>query len=169
MIVLGLLYVLAVLDCAFSGYRSAAGKNALIYKGKYFLQRMACGVLIGHIPILIAGSLIFLGWLVTANAQLFLQNVNRAGYLMLVIYVPYTIIVMAAFIVRAIPSVDLRSITSVVIFGPFTILRIPTAIVGVGLAIYHTKDLVVAVITFLVLIMMLSFEKFLRWFFSPKF
>lgn len=60
MIVLGLLYALAVLDCAFSGYRSAAGRNALIYKGKYFLQNMIFGVFIGHILILIAGSLILM-------------------------------------------------------------------------------------------------------------
>lgn len=75
---------------------------------------------------------------------------------------------MAAFIVRAIPSVDLRSITSVVIFGPFTILRIPVAVVGVGLAIYYTKDLAIATITVVILIMMLSFEKFLRFFLQSK-
>jgi len=51
------------------------------------------------------------------------------GQRMAMVYCVYAAVVLLTFAVRAVPSVDVRSVTSVVGFGPLTIIR-PAVIVA---------------------------------------
>jgi hypothetical protein len=53
---------------------------------------------------------------------------------LLVVYVPYALVFVVARVVGLAPSVDVRSILNVLVFGPFTLLRPFVGLVGVAWA-----------------------------------
>jgi L-asparagine transporter-like permease len=118
-----LLWLLATVDSTFIGYREAAGRNALIDKRGYFRRAMIRGALLGQIAVAIVG-LAAAATLATSPqpARLF-DTLDLVAGRMLMVYVPYAVILIITFLVRAVPSVDIRSITSVLVFGPFTLIR----------------------------------------------
>lgn len=118
-----LLWLLATVDSAFIGYRDAAGRSALIDKRHYYRRALLRGALLGQIAVAIVG-IVALGMLAAAPqpARLF-ETFDQAATRMLMVYVPYALILTITFFIRAIPSVDIRSITSVLVFGPFTLIR----------------------------------------------
>ena len=118
-----LLWLLATVDSTFIGYRDAAGRNALIDKRAYFRRAMLRGAVAGQIAVAIVG-LAAVGMLATTPQQVRLfETFEQAATRMLIVYVPYALILTITFFIRAIPSVDIRSITSVLVFGPFTLIR----------------------------------------------
>jgi L-asparagine transporter-like permease len=95
----------------------------LIDKRAYFRRAMLRGAVAGQIAVAIVG-LAAVGMLATTPqpARLF-AAFEQAATRMLIVYVPYALILTITFFIRAIPSVDIRSITSVLVFGPFTLIR----------------------------------------------
>lgn len=118
-----LLWLLATVDSAFIGYRDAAGRSALIDKRDYYRQALIRGALLGQIAVAIVG-IVAGGMLATSPepAGLF-ATLDQVGTRMVMVYVPYALILTITFFIRAVPSVDIRSITSVLVFGPFTLIR----------------------------------------------
>jgi hypothetical protein len=53
---------------------------------------------------------------------------------LLVVYVPYALVFLAALLLRVVPSVDVRSTLNVLVFGPFTLLRPFVGLAGVAWA-----------------------------------
>ncbi|MDT5270113.1 MAG: hypothetical protein QOH49_2299 [Acidobacteriota bacterium] len=82
---------------------------------------------------------------------------------MLLVYLPYAIIIVVAFGLRLIPSVDLRSITSLLIFGPFIFIRPFIAVAGLAWAVIAVPRVEILLLGLLVLLLMLSLEPFLGW------
>jgi len=118
-----LLWALTTIDTACTGYREAAGRNAQLDKSAYYRHAMIRGALLGQVVVIIVGGLtLFLLVLLPQPVALF-EDLHRVGVRMTIVYVPYALVVLLAIAVRAVPSVDLRSITSVLIFGPFTLIR----------------------------------------------
>lgn len=118
-----LLWLLATVDSTFIGYRDAAGRNALIDKRAYFRRAMLRGAVAGQIAVAIVG-LAAVGMLATTPQPVRLfETFEQAATRMVIVYVPYALILTITFFIRAIPSVDIRSITSVLVFGPFTLIR----------------------------------------------
>jgi hypothetical protein len=154
-----LLWLLATLDAGFTGYREAAGRSGLIDKRRYYLVAMLRGALFGQIAIAVAAGIILVMLSMAPHAQTLLSDFERAGSRMLVIYVPYAAIILIAFIFRLIPSVDIRSITSTLIFGPFTLIRPLVAVAGLVYGILAAPRVAVVALGVIVLAMMLSFEK----------
>ncbi len=157
MIALGL-WVLATLDAMFAGYRAAAGRNALINKRRYYLRAMILGALFGQVAAALAAAVILISLTLTPDRQGLLRDYNLAGERLLVVYIPYAVIVLLAFLVRSIPSVDIRSITSTLVFGPFTLLRPLVAIAGLVYGVLAAPRLETTVVGVIVLIMMLGLE-----------
>ena len=158
------LWLLATLDASFTSYREAAGRNALIDKGAYYRGAMLRGALFGQVAVAIAACLMaVLFWLAASPKDLF-ADFNRVGARMLVIYIPYAAIILLAMAIRAIPSVDIRSITSTVIFGPFTLIRPLVAIAGLIYGLLGAPRVETIVLGLVVLAMMLSLEKSLSLF-----
>lgn len=163
-----LLYLLAVSDSLLAGYRAVAGRNALIHKDRYYRRAMGLGALWVQPAILIAaavGGLLL--WLADDPRELFRQYDRMAGYL-LPFYLPYALIVFATFAIRAIPSVDIRSLTSVIGFGPLTLLRPIVIYVGVAWALWHVHPWQVVLLSLLVVTMMMLMETFLRRVIDPE-
>jgi hypothetical protein len=159
-----LLWLLATLDAAFAGYRDAAGRNALINKRRYYRRAMWRGALMGQLAVGVAALIITLSLFMSADWRGLLQDYEAAGARMLTIYLPYAFVVLLTFLVRWIPSVDLRSITSTVIFGPFTLIRPLVAVVGMGYGVFAARRMVVVAVGIIILAMMLSLEAALSYF-----
>ena len=158
------LWLLATLDASFTSYREAAGRNALIDKRAYYRQAMLRGALFGQVAVAIAACVMAgIVWLAASPKELF-EDFNRVGARMLVIYIPYAAIILLALAIRSIPSVDIRSITSTLIFGPFTLIRPLVALSGLIYGLLAAPRVETIVVGLVVLAMMLSLEKSLSLF-----
>jgi hypothetical protein len=153
-----LLWALATIDAAFIGYREAAGRSALIDKGAYYRRAMIRGALFGQIAVGIVGVAIAVMLILSPEPLALVHELQEAGSRMLTVYIPYALIILIAFAVRVAPSVDLRSITSVLIFGPFTLIRPVVVVAGVVWSFLSAPSLVTLLLSLLILSLMLSLE-----------
>jgi L-asparagine transporter-like permease len=153
-----LLWLLATADSAFIGYRDAAGRCALIDKRLYYRRALLRGALLGQIAVGIAG-IVAGAMLATAShpARLF-ETFDQVATRMLMVYVPYALILTIAFFIRAIPSVDIRSITSVLVFGPFTLIRPLVVLAGAIWGLLAAPTAGVTLLMALVVSLMLGME-----------
>jgi hypothetical protein len=158
-----LLYLLATIDAACCGYRDAAARSALIRKEAYYRRALLRGAIFGQAAIVVAGALILVFIILSSDRALLINDLNEAGRRMLLVYLPYAIIIVVAFGLRLIPSVDLRSITSLLIFGPFIFIRPFIAVAGLAWAVIAVPRVEILLLGLLVLLLMLSLEPFLGW------
>lgn len=154
----GLLWLLATVDSAFIGYREAAGRNALIKKGAYFRRALIRGALFGQLAVLIAGVITALALVSSSDAAGLFSKFELIGARMLMVYVPYALIILITFCIRAVPSVDVRSITSVLIFGPFTFIRPLIVLAGAVWGVVAAPDAITISVTVLIVSLMLGLE-----------
>jgi hypothetical protein len=82
---------------------------------------------------------------------------------MLAVYIPYALVLLITFCIRAVPSVDIRSITSVLIFGPFTFIRPLIVLAGAVWGVVAAPGAITIAITVLIVILMLGLEHILSW------
>ena len=154
----GLLWLLATVDSAFIGYREAAGRNALIKKGRYFRRALIRGALFGQLAVLIVGMFTAITLASATDPGALFAKFETVGARMLTVYVPYAIILLITFCIRAVPSVDIRSITSVLIFGPFTFIRPLVVLAGAVWGVVAAPSSITIAITVLIVILMLGLE-----------
>jgi hypothetical protein len=126
------LYFLATLDATFCGYRAAAGRSALVDKRAYYRRALLRGMLAGQAAVALAWLAIGVALAQAGDRTALWATLMVAGARLLAVYVPYAAVLMLAFAARAVPSVDVRSLTSTLVFGPLTLVR-PLVVVG-GLA-----------------------------------
>jgi hypothetical protein len=81
---------------------------------------------------------------------------------MLSVYVPYAVVVLAAFAVRAAPSVDVRSMTSTLVFGPFQFIRPLVVVAGVLWGLLAAGSADVTALGLFVIAEMLLLDRWLR-------
>ena len=158
-----LLWLLATVDAAFIGYREAAGRNALIKKRAYYRRALIRGALFGQLAVLIAGAITVVALVSSSNAGALFSSIELVGARMLSVYVPYALIILITFCIRALPSVDIRSITSVLIFGPFTFIRPIVVLAGAVWGVVAAPGAITVALTVLIVIMMLGLEAALSW------
>jgi len=157
----GLLWLLATVDSAFIGYREAAGRNALIEKGAYFRRALIRGALFGQLAVLIAGVVTAIALATSNDAAALFSKFELIGARMLTVYIPYAFILLITFCIRAVPSVDMRSITSVLIFGPFTFIRPLIVLAGAVWGVVAAPSAITIAITVLIVSLMLGLEHIL--------
>jgi hypothetical protein len=153
-----LLWLLATLDSAFIGYREAAGRNALIEKKAYYRHALIRGALFGQLAALIVGAITAVALLTSDNARELFGKLELIGARMLLVYIPYALIILIALSIRAFPSVDIRSITSTVIFGPFTLIRPLVVLLGAVWGILAAPGAITIVLVVLIVCLMLGLE-----------
>lgn len=117
------LYTLAIVDASVSGYSAAAGRNALIRKRVYFGNAMARGFLLGQFAAAVSLSVVLLTLHLSPHAADLRADLARVVLRMLQVYLPYAALILGAFGFRALPSVDVRCLTSTLVFGPLAALR----------------------------------------------
>ena len=155
------LWLLATIDSAFIGYREAAGRNALIDKRAYYRHALIRGALMGQVAVLIVGAAVVL---VSSNdAGALFSKLESIGERMLIVYVPYALILLVTFLVRAFQSVDIRSITSVLIFGPFTFIRPAVVLAGAVWGVLAAPGAITIALTVLIVCLMLGLGGTLSW------
>ena len=157
------LWLLATVDSAFIGYREAAGRNALIGKRDYYLRALIRGALFGQVAVLIVGVITAAALASSSNAGILFSRIEVVGARMLIVYVPYALIILITFLVRALPSVDIRSITSVLIFGPFTFIRPLVVLAGAVWGVIAAPSVITIGLTVLIVTLMLGLETALSW------
>lgn len=153
-----LLWALATVDAALIGYREAAGRSGLIDKGAYYRRAMLRGALFGQLAVAVVGAVVAVVLVFSPRPLALVRELQGAGARMLVFYVPYALVIFLTFAVRAAPSVDIRSITSVVIFGPFTLLRPFVVVAGVAWGFLYAPGPVTLLLGALTLSLMLGLE-----------
>lgn len=128
MIGIGALGVLAVVDGAFAGYRAAAGRDGRIDKRVWYREAMARGAAAGAVASLALVALMLALRVEVAEAE------TAAGRALL-IYLPFAGVLGVAALARRVEHVDVRSIASLLVFGPFTLLRPFVLLAGVVAAV----------------------------------
>jgi len=158
------LWLLATVDSAFIGYREAAGRNALIDKRTYYRHALIRGALFGQLAVLIVGVITAVALVSSSDARAQFSDIEAVGARMLIVYVPYAVILLITFCVRALPSVDIRSITSVLIFGPFTFIRPLVVLAGAVWGIVAARSVMTIALVVLIVTLMLGLGYALSWF-----
>jgi len=159
------LYVLATLDAMFSGVCAASGRDARIDKRSYYLNAMIHGIVWGQAACVVGLLILAAAWSISEDPQLAMKQMVAVGDRMVLVFGVYAAIILAFFAVRAIPSVDIRSMTSTVAFGPLTLVRPAVVVCGIGwgLAIGPQPSIIGAGI--LICVLMAPFRVWLnRWF-----
>ena len=158
-----LLWLLATVDSAFIGYREAAGRSALIDKRAYYRHALIRGALFGQLAVLIVGVTTVIVLVSVRDAGFLFSDLELIGARMLMVYVPYAVILLITFCVRAIPSVDIRSITSVLIFGPFTFIRPVVVLAGAVWGVVAAPSGITIALAALIVTLMLGLGSVLSW------
>jgi hypothetical protein len=97
------------------------------------------------------------------DAGFLFSDLELVGARMLMVYVPYALILLITFCVRAIPSVDIRSITSVLIFGPFTFIRPLVVLAGAVWGVMAAPGAITIALAVLIVTLMLGLGSVLSW------
>ena len=158
-----LLWLLATIDSAFIGYREAAGRNALIEKRAYYRRALLRGALFGQVAVLIVGAIVAVALATSSDPRALFTRFELVGARMLTVYIPYALILLITFCVRALPSVDIRSITSVLIFGPFTLIRPAVVLAGAAWGMMAAPNAATMVVVATIVVLMLGLDRGLSW------
>ena len=159
------LYVLLTLDAMFSGICAASGRDARIDKRAYFVNAMIHGIGWGQVACLLGLLILTTAVYASADPDLAVEQMVRVGERMVRVYVVYAVTILSFFVVRAIPSVDIRSMTSTVAFGPLTLVRPAVIVLGIGWGLSGGAQTSVAVAGLLIAVLMVPFRTLLnRWF-----
>lgn len=157
------LWLLATIDSAFIGYREAAGRNALIDKRAYYRRALTRGALVGQVAVLMVAVITAITLVSSNDSGALFSKMETVGTRMLIVYVPYALMLLITFLVRAIPSVDIRSITSVLIFGPFTFIRPVVVLAGAVWGVVAAPGAITIALTVLIVCLMLGLGGALSW------
>jgi len=155
------LYLMATIDSAFCGYRSAAGRNALIDKHRYYRHAMLEGALAGQLAVAFVGLIAVAILAFSSDPSLTGSELAAASRKMIAIYLPYAGVVLGALGLRTAPSVDLRSTLSAIVFGPLTLIRPAIAIAGAAWASISVPRPEVFLLATVTAILMVSMERLL--------
>ena len=156
------LYILANLDAMFSGICAASGREGQINKRRYYLNSMLVGAAWGQVACLLGLLILGVAATMSPDRQTAVQEMVAVGERMTTIYCMYALVIFLTFAVRAIPSVDIRSITSTVFFGPLTLLRPAVIVIGIGWGLALQPQVAVVIAAILIAVIMAPFRIFLN-------
>ena len=160
-LLLATLYALATLDATVSGYSAAAGRSALIFKGSHYRKSMLRGFVFGQIAAAISLSLILLAARSASDPEAFRADLLRVWMRMLQVYIPFALMILTAFAFRLIPSVDVRCLTSTLVFGPLAGIRPLVGIAGLIWGVWAAPRPIIVAGGAAILAMWLSIERIL--------
>jgi hypothetical protein len=110
--------VLLLVDGAGVGWRAAAGRSARIDKRRWYLVALGRGVMYAALVGVLALAVAIAGGELTTTSTS--EGVARKA---LLVYAPFVGLGAVCAVVRALGSVDARSIASTLVFGPLTLAR----------------------------------------------
>jgi hypothetical protein len=117
------LILLALLDAAFAGFRDAAGRNPLLHKSRYYGVAMVKGGLVGLMAVGVIAASVGAGLMLSQDTASAWSDCQMVGLRMAQVFGLYASIAIGALVVYAIPRPEISSLVTVLILGPFTLLR----------------------------------------------
>lgn len=157
------LYLLALLDGILCGLRTSMGRCPLIRKRTYYTKAALRGLVGAQVISTIALIALVVTALLSSRRDALRGDLEAAAGRMLWIFGPYAALVIFNLALRLIPSVDVRSLTSVMMLGPLTAIRPLVMITGMVYGIFASKLVETWVLGLFVLALMLSLEFALNW------
>lgn len=124
---------LSMADAAFAGYRDAAGRDARVFKVEYYRRAIRRGLKFGLVTNACALVTLFAFAASSSSLTHFVQSFTDAAQTVLCIVGCYAVTVIAALGVWVAGEADVRTLASVLILGPFTLIR-PWVIAGAAAA-----------------------------------
>jgi hypothetical protein len=155
------LCAMAVLDAALVGFRSIAGRDAHLDARAVITRWMIRGALAGVAALIVVGLLLGALLVTAGNPGARYHDLVAAGTRMLVVYVPYTVAVLLALVVYAVPVLDLRCLATTIVLGPLTLVRPAVMLAGAGAAAWHAPG-GVQIAAFATVAIVLTFEASLQ-------
>ena len=156
MIAAVLLGSLAVVDAGFCGFRNAAGKDPRIEKRRYYRRAVRQGMGLGLL-IVVASAIVIALLVRTSNLLLWPDLLVVAGR-MVMVYGAYATLVVGALGVYLVATGDLRTLATVSVLGPFTLIRPMVIAGGAAFGVYGATDSASVVVASLAALAMILFE-----------
>jgi hypothetical protein len=133
-----LIYLLCVTDAAFAGFRDAAGRNGRIEKRAYHRHAALRGLAVGHAYVLTALAVMALLSLLSGHPAQTYANIEASFAATIWVFGSYATLVLLSFAPYLLGGIEARTLATVLVFGPMTLLRplviVLGGIVGVVLA-----------------------------------
>lgn len=126
---LAILYVLAVVDGLFVGYRDATGRNPLLDKFAYYRRAVLTGIGLVHVALIAIGLVVAATLWLASDPAATTASLEDVAATMRSVYLAYAGSVALGFFAYFLPSYDLRSFITISVFGTLTLLR-PAVIAG---------------------------------------
>ena len=138
-----LVVVGAILVLAFCGYRAAAGRNARIHKHRYYQRAFLVGAAAG---VAVCAALGAATAALVAATPIY-PELLAIGARMLVVIGTYATLVLAAVLVYVVAEHEVRTLATVAILGPFTLIR-PAVIAAAAIhGLWPSRSLPATVLT----------------------
>jgi hypothetical protein len=152
------LYLLALLDGLLCGLRTSMGRCALIRKRGYYTRAALRGIAGAQVASMLALVALLLTRVFSAHHDVLRADLDSTAGRMLRIFLPYAALVLLNLALRLVPSVDIRSATSVFMLGPLTAIRPLIMIAGVLYGISASKLFETRMLGAFVMVLMLFLE-----------
>ncbi len=163
-----LMIAFAVLDLSFVGFRSAAGRDGRIDKRNYYLRAMFLGAAAG---LVLSAALGAVTWIVMSQLvqpyALFAEMVV-IGRTMSVVFGAYASLVVAALLVYGVSRHEIRTLSTVAILGPFTLMRPWIVVVALALGLRPARTLPAMALTGLSCFAVLVMGMVIDAYYAPK-
>jgi hypothetical protein len=153
-----ILYVLALVDGLLCGLRTSMGRCALIRKRSYYVRAALRGIAGAQVASILALAALLLTVVFSMRRDVLRADLECAAGRMLWIFLPYAALVLFNLALRLVPSIDIRSATSVFMLGPLTAIRPLVMIAGLAYGISASKLLATRFLGGFVLVLMLFLE-----------
>jgi hypothetical protein len=140
------LALLAIVDAGFAGYRDAAGRDGRVFKLEFYRRAVRRGLGGGAVVVALSSVWVVAALLGGVTSPAELEATARLGLLMAL---SYAALVLLALGVWSIAEADLRSLSGVILLGPFTLLR-PLLIVAMLTSFVTTAPTRAASVTLVV-------------------
>lgn len=153
-----LLLFLGVLDGCFSGFRAAAGRDGRTDKRAFAVSACVQGTKAGCVAMALLGLVLTLA--LTAGVPY--SALVLGGHAMLAVFLPYASVVLLALVGwGSFRRLELQTLMSTLVLGPFTLVRPLLVLVGCVRAWSVTDDRAVGLLALLAGVLVLSVEPLL--------
>jgi hypothetical protein len=153
-----MLYLLASLDGVLCGLRASAGRCPLIYNWMFNVRSMLRGYLVAQVASVVALIALLLTAFASRDGTPLLMDLNNSAARMVYVFAIYAALVLFNLGLRLLPTVDIRSATSVLALGPLTALRPAVMIAGTMYGVWRSELLATKLLGIFVLALMLAIE-----------
>jgi hypothetical protein len=153
-----ILYLLALLDGLLCGLRTSMGRCALIRKRSYYTRAALRGIAGAQVASMLALAALLLTSVFSAHRDVLRADLESTAGRMQWVFLPYAALVLFNLTLRLVPSVDIRSATSVFMLGPLTAIRPLVMIAGVLYGVSASRLLETRILGAFVLVLMLFLE-----------